>query len=64
MDSNLWYRNTKSGDFRSIPGIAGSSSTGEGDVGGGTSEPGHGRLRAAWSWLKQTDLIPDKGQFR
>jgi hypothetical protein len=35
MDSNLWYRNTKSGDFRSIPGIAGSSSTGEGDVGGG-----------------------------
>jgi hypothetical protein len=21
-------------------------------------------LRAAWSWLKQTDLIPDKGQFR
>ena len=25
---------------------------------------GMGRLRAAWSWLKQTDLIPDKGQFR
>src|SRR5215469_11760568 len=23
-----------------------------------------GSLRAAWSWLKQTDLIPDKGQFR
>jgi len=23
-----------------------------------------GPLRAAWSWLKQTDLIPDKGQFR
>jgi len=21
-------------------------------------------LRAAWSWLKQTDLITDKGQFR
>jgi hypothetical protein len=23
-----------------------------------------GPLRAAWSWLKQTDLITDKGQFR
>jgi len=29
------------------------------------ADPGSGLLaRAAWAWLKQTDLIPDKGQFR
>ena len=22
------------------------------------------KARSAWSWLKQTNLIPDKGQFR
>jgi hypothetical protein len=39
MDSNLWYRATKARDFRGIPGIAGGSSTGEGDVGGGHLTP-------------------------
>ena len=32
MDSNFSYRSTKAADFRSIPGIAGGSSTGEGDL--------------------------------
>ena len=32
MDSNLWYRGTKAADFRSMPGIAGGSSTGKGDA--------------------------------
>jgi hypothetical protein len=27
------------------------------------SSVGAGLLRVAWSWLKQTDLIPDKRQF-
>jgi len=35
VDSNFWYRGTKARDFHNIPGIAGGSSTGEGDVGGG-----------------------------
>jgi hypothetical protein len=45
MDSNLWYRNTKARDFRSIPGIAGGSSAGEGDVGGA--------LAPTSSWLSK-----------
>src|SRR5262244_28881 len=32
MDSNFSYRSTKAADFRSISGIAGGSSTGEGDL--------------------------------
>src|SRR5262249_26073524 len=35
MDSNSWYRGTNSLGFPKHPGIAGGSSTGEGDVGGG-----------------------------
>jgi len=34
-NSNFWYRGTQARDFRNIPGIAGRSSSGEGDVGGG-----------------------------
>src|SRR5215831_11305500 len=32
MDSNFRFRATKAADFRRIPGIAGGSSTGEGDL--------------------------------
>jgi len=35
MDSNSWYGGTNSLGFPKHPGIAGGSSTGEGDVGGG-----------------------------
>jgi len=41
MDSNLWYRNTEARDFRSIPGIAGGSTTGEAEVGGGLHRVRH-----------------------
>jgi len=34
MDSNSWYRGTNSLGFPKHPGIAGGSSTGEGDVSG------------------------------
>ena len=33
-------------------------------AGGDVAPRSAGPLRAAWSWLKQTDLNPDKGQFR
>jgi hypothetical protein len=39
--SNFWYRATKARDFRNIPGIAGGSSTGEGDFGRGLRRRHH-----------------------
>ena len=69
MDSNLWYRGTKSRDFGSIPGIADGSSTGESGVGGlhtRETPPSSEELARAYTPYIDTCIVafgPDRGMF-